>query len=193
MLFDLGGVLIENRGFERLDALLPRPIGLEALKSRWLEAPAVRAFELGQCDATTFACALIDDWSLGCSVDALLEDFEGWARGFYPGALGLLATLRQTYRVGCLTNSNALHWRKYDGLAGLFDVTLSSHRIGLIKPDAACFAHAIEACGGEAARMLYFDDAKPNVEAANRSGMKAFHAEGFTAVLRSLQAPGLPH
>ena len=36
LLFDLGGVLIENVGFERFNALLPSPIPLEELKPQWL-------------------------------------------------------------------------------------------------------------------------------------------------------------
>ena len=49
LLFDLGGVLIENVGFERFNALLSSPIPLEELKTQWLASPAVRSFETGRC------------------------------------------------------------------------------------------------------------------------------------------------
>ncbi len=191
LLFDLGGVLIENNGFERLDALLPHPIGIEALKARWLAAPAVRAFERGETDGRTFANALVDDWSLSCPAAALLDEFAGWPKGFYPGALAWLTTLRATCRIGCLTNSNAVHWQRFGGFAGLFDVALSSHRTGLVKPDSDCFEHAIDACACLASDIVYFDDAPANVTAANRAGMKAIHADGFAAVLSAVKRLGL--
>ena len=54
----------------------------------------------------------------------------------------LLARLRTDFRTACLSNSNELHWRKFDGFAGLFDIALSSHRLGVIKPDHAAFVRA---------------------------------------------------
>lgn len=53
LLFDLGGVLVENVGFERLNALLPTPLPLEELKARWLASTAVRSFEVGDLFAQT--------------------------------------------------------------------------------------------------------------------------------------------
>lgn len=179
LLFDLGGVLIENTGFARLDALLPAPIGLDALKRRWLESGCVRRFELGQSTTPLFARALIAEWKLACSADALIDEIRRWAKGFFPGARELLAALRLQHRIGCLSNSNALHWEKFDGFASLFDVTLSSHLIELIKPDDACFAHAVEACAVPASDILYFDDAMANVVAARRHGIDAVCVEGL--------------
>lgn len=36
LLFELGGVLVENVGFERFNVLLQAPIPTEELKTRWL-------------------------------------------------------------------------------------------------------------------------------------------------------------
>ena len=36
LLFDLGGVLVDNVGFERFNELLPTPIPIEDLKAQWL-------------------------------------------------------------------------------------------------------------------------------------------------------------
>lgn len=187
ILFDLGGVLIENVGFERLARLLPEPIGLAALRQRWLSSRSVRQFELGLVDAQTFARDLVEGWQLSCPAATFLDEFRDWPTGFYPGALDLLARLREHHRIGCLTNSNALHWARFDGFSGLFDVTLSSHRIGSIKPDRACFAYAITACDTRAADVVYLDDAILNVDAARRAGIDAEQVEGFDAVLTALR------
>ena len=191
LLFDLGGVLIENVGFERFDALLPQPVGIDALKQRWLASTSVRNFELGLSDAPDFARACVDEWELSCSPAVFIDEFTTWPKGFYPGALDLIATLRGRHRIGCLTNSNALHWARFDGFQEIFDVTLSSHRIGLIKPDAACFMHAIEACDVDASDILFFDDSVPNVEAARRCGIDAVVANGIGEVRRILAGRGI--
>lgn len=186
ILFDLGGVLVENVGFERLARLLPAPIGIEALKERWLASTIVRRFELGQCDAKQFACTLVAEWELACSPEAFLDEFAAWPKGFYAGATDLLQSLRERHRIGCLTNSNALHWARFGGFAGLFDVALSSHLIGAIKPDLACFELAIAACDRRPGEILYVDDARLNVDAARSAGLDAVWTDGFASLLRFL-------
>jgi len=64
LLFDLGGVLVENVGFDRLNALLPKPMSIHELKGRWLASEAVRAFEVGACSSEMFASALVDEWKI---------------------------------------------------------------------------------------------------------------------------------
>lgn len=186
LLFDLGGVLIENAGFERLNALLPAPVDLDTSKARWLESAWVRDFELGRIEPDAFAAGLTDAWRLRCTPEAFKADFASWPRGFFAGATELLATLRATHRIGCLTNSNALHWARFSGFEDLFDVRLSSHLTGVIKPDRRCFEHAIAACGVPADRIHFFDDAKPNVIGAREAGMRAWHVEGFDELRAAL-------
>ena len=193
LLFDLGGVLIENSGFEKLNALLPEAIGIDALKQRWLDCSLVRSFELGQIAPDEFAEGLIATWGLPCSVNELIDEFVSWPRGSYPGAAGLLTELRQRHRIGCLSNSNALHWKKFGGLEGHFDIALSSHLIGVIKPDRACFERALRECDVEASEVLFFDDAITNVLAAKCLGMRAVHVNGFEELKLALRIEGVLH
>ena len=191
LLFDLGGVLIENSGFEKVNALLPEAIGVDALKQRWLESSVVRSFELGQITPREFAEVLVATWALPWSVDEFIAEFVSWPRGFYAGAAGLLTELRQRHRIGCLSNSNELHWKKFDGLEGHFDVALSSHLIGVIKPDRECFERALSECGVEASEVLFFDDAIANVRAAKHLGMRAVHVNGFEELKLALRKEGV--
>jgi hypothetical protein len=46
LLFDLGGVVVENAGFDRLNALLPAPMAVEELKTRCTNVTAARALGL---------------------------------------------------------------------------------------------------------------------------------------------------
>lgn len=190
LLFDLGGVLVENVGFERLNALLTTPLPLEDLKTRWLESPAVRAFETGSCPAEKFAADLVAEYRLPLAPAEFLEAFTAWPRGFYSGARELLEQLRRRYRVACLSNSNAIHWDRFNGFAGHFDVTLSSHLLGVMKPDAGCFERALAACDVEASDAAFFDDSFVNVRAARHAGMRAFHVDGLAEVRRVVIAEG---
>jgi HAD superfamily hydrolase (TIGR01509 family) len=191
LLFDLGGVLIENVGFDHIKRWMPEVVDTPVLKQRWLASPHVRAFELGQIAAAEFAIRLVDDYQLRCSPQEFLEEFTLWPRGFYDGALELMRTLRERHRIGCLTNSNALHWARFGAFANEFDVALSSHLTGVIKPDAECFRRTIEACGVPASQIVFFDDSMPNVIGAREAGLQAWHVNGLNETRSALRSMSL--
>ena len=186
LLFDLGGVLIENVGFERFNALLPSPIPLEELKTQWLASPVVRSFETGRCTPEMFARSVVADWQLPLSPSEFLEAFTYWPRGLYPGASELLASLRERFVVACLSNSNEIHWQRFAGFREHFDFSISSHLLGEVKPDPQCFTRALQACNADVAQVAFFDDALVNVTAAEALGIQAFHVNGLSEVQRSL-------
>jgi HAD superfamily hydrolase (TIGR01509 family) len=187
LLFDLGGVLIENTSFIRLGQLQPKWKNCPEMKSRWLASAAIRMFETGQIEAQEFAQRFIAEWDLSISIDAFLADFANWPTAFFPGALQMLSELRPHYRLACLSNSNAVHWEKFGGFAGIFDLTLSSHLLRLIKPDSAVFIEALRLCGTDARSVAFFDDSPDNVSAATAIGMRAFHVEGLHELQSVLQ------
>jgi len=191
LLFDLGGVLIENSTFDSLNRLLPEPLDTFLLKDRWLGSLAVRRFELGEIAPVEFAAAFITEWGIRLTTEAFLTEFTSWPSGFYPRAQETLRTLRQQYRIGCLSNSNVLHWEKFGGFEDDFDITISSHRLGAIKPDDDAFARALDTCGVEPSAVYFFDDSLGNVQAANRFGIRAFHIDGITPLLNVLHTENL--
>ena len=190
LLFDLGGVLIEHIGFPKLKAWAGPGIDDAQLKRRLLASPALRAFELGTLSPRDFAEQFVAEWPIPLSVEAFLVEFRDWPKGFYPGVLDGLVRLRQHTRIGCLSNANAVHWEKFQGFQGLFDVTLSSHLIGAIKPDQAAFEYAIQACGVPQSDILFFDDSWPNVEAAQACGLQAERVDGWSGVQSALTRRG---
>ena len=191
LLFDLGGVLIENSAFESLGRLLPEPLDVETLKHRWLTSSAVRRFELAEISPNAFAETFLSEWNLDLSPTSFLEEFHSWPRGFYPEARATLRALRRRYRVGCLSNSNVVHWEKFGGFKEDFDVALSSHRLGAIKPDEEAFVLALCQCEAEPSAVLFFDDSAANVHTARRLGIRAFQVEGFASLLSVLHTEGL--
>ncbi|MEO8835235.1 MAG: HAD family phosphatase [Caldimonas sp.] len=190
LLFDLGGVLVENVGFERLNALLPSPMPTEELKTRWLASPAVRSFEVGACSPAVFAGNVVSEWKLSLSPGSFLEAFTSWPKGLYPGASELLASLRSRQVLACLSNSNAVHWQRFNGFREHFQISLSSHLLGEVKPDPECFMRALRECKATPAEVAFFDDSLTNVAGARAVGIEAFHVNGLSEVRRSLAANG---
>lgn len=191
LLFDLGGVLIENLTFARLRELLDRPCNDDTLKRRWLASPAVGRFEHGRLTPAEFASEFLAEWKLELAPGDFLEEFSGWPARYYPGAGEMLRQLAGRHRLACLSNSNELHWARYGGFAEFFDPALSSHLLGVMKPDPRAFRMAVEHCGVPAGDILFFDDLPANVEAARAAGMRAFHVQGFGELEAVLRSEGL--
>lgn len=191
LLFDLGGVLIQNSVFQRLPALLDSGESMAQLRSRWLRSEAIRLFESGRISSQEFAVRFLSEWSLDLSPAEFIDEFRSWPSCFYPGVTELLSALRSRYRIACLSNSNPLHWDKFAAMLGEFDPAISSHQIGLMKPDAAAFEQALRLLDVPASQVAFFDDAPENVAAAAALGIQAFHTDGF-AELQAVLARCLP-
>jgi putative hydrolase of the HAD superfamily len=63
------------------------------------------------------------------------------------------------------------------GFLDHFDQVTFSCELGVVKPEAAIYRHAIEGLGVEPAEALFLDDRPENVEGARAAGI---HAEVFT-------------
>lgn len=186
LLFDLGGVLIRSSVFENLNQLLPTPLDMATLKTRWLASSAVQQFERGEIDADAFAASFISEWQLDCHSTAFIDQFGVWSREIFPGALETIRTLRTRYRVGCLSNSNVMHFQALQTITDEFDIQLFSHLLGIVKPDRDIFELALNQCEAEPAAIYFFDDSAENVASAREVGMTAFQVEGFDALLNLL-------
>jgi glucose-1-phosphatase len=191
LLFDLGGVLVQNSIFEDLPLLI-REARLDGdLHELWLSCRTVRSFERGEIDAHTFASQFIAEWRLSISPSEFLERFAGWPKGFFPGASELLTALRRDYKIAYLSNSNALHWARLGAILAHADFVFASHLCGLVKPDPAIFDLVVERLGRDPRDIYFFDDSPRNVAAARRAGMKAYETVGFEALVAMITALGL--
>lgn len=191
ILFDLGGVLIENTGRDGLMSLLPYTLDTTEIWRRWLESPSVRQFEAGKISSDAFAAAFVEEWGLRVGPAEFIAAFASWPKGFFPGAQALLASLRSRHHVACLSNTNAIHWGRFPEFAELFDTCFASHEMGIVKPEAEAFEHVLASLGVDAASIYFFDDLQPNVEAARALGIKAFQVADFSAVAPILRAEKL--
>lgn len=184
LLFDLGGVLIENQMFSELKRLMHTDKSEAQLIEMWLTSKAAREFELGRCSPNEFANSIIEQFGLQLGPREFLDSFKSWPKGFYPGAEPLLAELKLKFRICCLSNSNEVHWTSF--ITGHFEHALSSHLLGCIKPDREAFDTALKVIDVAPDKVCYFDDAALNVDAARSCGMLAHHTIGFDALRSTL-------
>lgn len=191
ILFDLGGVLVENTGEQGLSSLLPYQLSRQEIWARWLASDAVRRFECGQISPEVFAARFIEEWRLAVGPAAFMEVFTTWPRGLFDGAAALVRDLRAQHRVACLSNTNALHWARFPELPALFDASFASHLTGFLKPDPEAFEHVLRELEVRADAVCFFDDLLQNVEAARKVGIHAVQVRTFAEVEPALRAQGL--
>ncbi|HEY8244753.1 MAG: HAD family hydrolase [Vicinamibacteria bacterium] len=182
ILFDLGGVLIELAGVERMLAWSPSLGTTDELWRRWLHSPAVRGYETGRTDRTAFADAVIAEFGLPVGRDAFLDEFAWWPKTLHPHAKDLLASLAPRYTLASLSNTNELHWDRFErqwSLPSMFHHNFPSYAVGKLKPDADYFEHVLDAIDVRAEHALFIDDNRINVEAARAVGLHARRVSGF--------------
>ena len=193
VVFDLGGVLAEFGGVERMRVLS----GIdddEELWQRWLTCEWVRRFERGHCSAEDFAAGVVGDWQLTVTPEAFIAEFGEWLVGPLPGAEQLVTETKAAVPVAVLSNTNQVHWNAGAGswpLLDLFDHTFLSFELGMVKPDPEIFSHVVEALDAAADRVLFLDDNWLNVEQAREAGLRAERAVGVSAAREVLVAAGV--
>ena len=162
--------------------------------------PAFEAFQAGDLHAAPFLAALAAHLGLASRADAeavhhaILDEA-------YPGTEALVQELHAAgIATGCLSNTNALHWRRmahsgeFPGIEAL-DHKFASHELQLQKPEPAIFRAVERATGRHPASIVFFDDGLHNVAGALACGWRAhtIDPQGNPAsqVRRQLAAEGI--
>lgn len=184
VLFDYGGVLTgpvkhSISGWLAADAIEPESFSrtLRAWLSRDAEdGTPIHRLEIGELTIPEFEALLAAELR---TVDGRAVVPEGILGRLFagmkpdPAMFALVEELRATgMRVGLLSNSwgNTYPRARIDAL---LDPVVISGEVGLRKPDAAIYELALDRLGVPADRVLFIDDADPNVRGARASGLRA--------------------
>ncbi len=193
VLFDLGGVLVDLGGVGPMKELSAIDTDDE-FWDRWLTCRWVRAFERGECTPDEFAAGIVEDWGLTADAAAFLEAFQDWPGRLFPGAEALIEHVHAKLPIGCLSNTNALHWDRHFGTWPIlehFDYRFLSYELGVVKPDKELFEHVVEALPAAAERVLFLDDNLVNVNGAIDAGLVARHVRGVDGARAALVETGV--
>lgn len=178
IIFDLGNVLLaydEGRAAERLAARTGKT--RREIDEYARRTPYVTELALGKMSKKRFFHTVAGDLAF----DGTYEEFaEIWSDIFTPiePMVALAESLKTRMPRLVLSNTNAIHIDfvlEHFPFLNDFDAHVFSHEVGLLKPDAAIFQHALRKCGLTAGRTIFIDDIAANAEAARRVGMQAVH------------------
>ena len=192
VLFDLGGIVIELGGMRDIVVFSGETDEAEIWR-RWLHCPWVQRFERGDCDEHAFARGMVETWSMPVGPEEFLAAFETWPKGLLPGAIDLVNEIGAKTRVAALSNTNAVHDRRFRDAFRLhehFEALYLSHEIGLVKPHREAFDYAVDALGCPRERILFLDDNQINVDAAREAGLHAELAVRVDGARSALAARG---
>jgi len=124
--------------------------------------------------------ALIDDFAVPASVEALLADFQQGAWNsctVLPGAAAVLIELRvRGYKLGVITNGadwSQMRKLRVTGLLPLLDLIVISENEQIKKPDPLMFTRAAERLGVRPEQCAFVGDhARNDIYGAGAVGMK---------------------
>lgn len=98
------------------------------------------------------------------------------------------------YKTCVCTNNNSIRLpillEKYN-LSIYFDVIVSSHQVGFVKPDKKIFEVLIEKLDIKPEELVYSDDNKERLQGATELGIKTFVYENFEQFLNELDNLGI--
>lgn len=193
VLFDLGGVLSNFVGVERMRRLA-RISTDDDVRQRWLASEWIRRYECGGCTPEDFAAGIVAEWQLAMTADQFLAEFAEWVVAPYDGAEDLVREVAGVVPVGCLSNMNRIHWDRTISrwpLSRMFRFIFLSFDMGVVKPDAHVFRHVVGELRVPPSSVLFLDDNATNVAAAERAGLRAVQTRGVAEARAALQMTGV--
>lgn len=175
LLFDLGGVIVDFRGGEGMNAVTGGVHGVDFCRDQWWRLPELDRLERGSISPEEFAAAFIARWGLDLDCAAFVEAFKRWVVGVHDGAPEILAMLRRRRRIACLSNVNPAHWERCVelGVHEYFEACYLSHELGLRKPQPEIYRTVASRLGVAPREIFFFDDVPANIDAARAAGMRA--------------------
>lgn len=170
--FDVGGVLIELDPAARDAALVAgRKTGAGRPDFTSLPRDLMRDFRLGLVDEPAYLAALSVHFDV--SSETILAAEDAYIAGVDPEMVGFVRVLKRHFRVVCLSNTQAIHWRRVSQtLLGpdLFHADYLSHVLHQEKPDPAIYRTLVEAEAAQDRRIIFIDDTAENIDAARDLG-----------------------
>lgn len=193
VVFDIGAVLIDwqpalawadDLGQAETEAFLKR-VSFEKLN---LACDAGARFEQ--------ASRLIDDPEDAERLRQYVERYTKTVPHKIQGTWDILHRLKNAgVRVFAITNWSAETWpegcKAHPELAEVFETTIVSGQVGMIKPSVQIYRHFCEVAGVEASDCIFTDDGLHNCVGARTAGMDAIHFTGPDALAQGLKQRGL--
>ena len=200
VVFDLDGVYFEN-GTESFVNALKRNYGLgqNKIEEIYFYSDEIKKLKRGQISSADFWRFAVSQWGIDATRKELVEMMlAGYS--IHEQTMAYVVKLREAgVKTAVCTNnfSDRLEGLKEKfGLGCHFDTIVSSHELGVTKPDSRIFHHLAGKLGLPPNRIVMSDDKQSNIVALRALGFEAFLYEGwddFAKRVNCLLGGGVDH
>ena len=193
IIFDLGGVIL-NIDFKQTENAL-KELGIDNLAAYMTQfhiTSFFKEYEMGKIDDAAFIKSIQSLSLKPLTEEEVINAWNALLLDFPQERIELLRNLKEKYRLFLLSNTNLIHYRKFQEqiylqtggyLEDLFEKTYYSHTVGLSKPDMAIFKLVIDANKLEPGETLFVDDTESNMAGAKQAGLQVAHIRPGTSIL----------
>ncbi len=124
---------------------------------------------------------------------------EEFARGFtdiftpIESTRALIRGLKGKYRLGLLSNTNEIHFRRFirnEPVFPLFDAVTLSYEVGALKPEPEIYLDALEKLSLPPQECVYIDDVEEYAEGAKAVGIRGIRFTGGSGSSRTSRGWG---
>lgn len=193
IVFDLGGVLCGLDADRCIKAFLK--IGAEEVavyvQEHRVEDLFLRA-ELGQISTHEFCDEVRHITHRDLTDDRIVWAWNELLTGITEERKAAVTALSKRYRLFVLSNTNDMHWTRWEEMSGMVDRTsvvagklsaaepvfekaFLSYRLHLAKPSHEIYETVLLQAGLQAEQTLFIDDSLTNCKAAEEVGIRTFH------------------
>ncbi|MBL7665681.1 MAG: HAD family phosphatase [Bacteriovoracaceae bacterium] len=190
IIFDLGVVIINldfSRTIKAFEQKIPNLDKRTFLGSE-NQDPFFSQYEVGKISTEDFYKAFLNKFKTKMSLIEFTECWNAMILDIPRARIELLERLKKSgKRIFLLSNINALHedaveksfqmLKMKGSFRSLFNNAYYSHHIGHRKPSPESYEHVIKENKLDKTKTLFIDDMFPNIVAARKVGLSAFHLE----------------
>ncbi len=188
IIFDLGGVII-NINYEKSIQELRKysKTGSDMEFTQKAQSHLFDLYETGQSTSQEFRDSLRQEYNLEASDDEIDDAWNAMLLDIPAERIELLQELGKKYRLFLLSNTNAIHLKKFNemvdhsftipNLDSLFEMSYYSHLVGKRKPDAAIFEQILHENNLDRNETLFIDDSVQHIRSAESLGIQTLHLQ----------------
>lgn len=182
LLFDLGGVIMNIRRQNAVDALIK--IGMadaDSFLGDYAQQGPFLKLEEGAISESEFRNEIRVLIPVDVTDEQIDDAFCHFLLGIPKYRLDALETLHKSYKIYMLSNTNSIMWNSVisdefkkagHDINYYFDGLVTSFEAKCVKPDAKIFNSVVENFNIKPEETIFFDDSQANIDAAAALGFK---------------------
>jgi len=188
VIFDLGQVIVDLNGKAVIERLQAKSLQADVdYKDLIVSSPLLQLYEMGKIAETDFRQGMRDLLELDSSDEEFDEIWNLMLEKIPVGRLELMKALGKDYQTMILSNTNAIHERKFDEMVGelvpgakmkdFVHHAYYSHDMGYRKPDPDIYSVLLKNHQLVPERTVFLDDRSDNIASAKSLGIEAIQVQ----------------